>query len=86
MAHIADIPTTVRRVIAEQLCRSTEEVQPESRLIEDLDADSLDVIELGMALADELGIEIPADDDMVAAHTVQQVIDLCIRIRNTEAA
>jgi len=86
MAHIADIPTTVRRVIAEHLCRSAEEVQPESRLIEDLDADSLDVVELGMALADELGIETPADDDMAAAHTVQQVIDLCVRIRTAEAA
>jgi len=84
MAHIADIPTTVRRVIAEHLGLSADEVRPEALLIEDLAADSLDVVELTLALDDEFGIDLDDDDSLadaktVEALTVQALTALCER-------
>ena len=49
----------VRNIIAEQLGVKPEEVTPEAKFIEDLGADSLDTVELVMALEEEFGIEIP---------------------------
>ncbi len=49
----------VRDVVVEQLNVSADSVKLESKIIEDLDADSLDVVELIMALEDKFGIEIP---------------------------
>lgn len=51
-----------------------EEVNPESRFVEDLGADSLDTVELVMALEEEFGIEIP-DEDAEKIATVQNAID-----------
>ena len=52
----------VRAIIAEQLGVKLEEVTDAASFIEDLGADSLDTVELVMALEEEFGIEIPDDD------------------------
>ena len=52
----------VRAIIAEQLGVKTEEVTDAASFIEDLGADSLDTVELVMALEEEFGIEIPDED------------------------
>ncbi len=52
----------VRDIIVEQLGVSPEEVVPEASFIDDLGADSLDIVELVMAIEEEFGLEIPDDD------------------------
>jgi len=52
----------VKSIIAEQLGVKSEEVIPEAKFVEDLGADSLDTVELVMALEEEFGIEIPDED------------------------
>ena len=52
----------VRAIIAEQLGVKLEEVTDQASFIEDLGADSLDTVELVMALEEEFGIEIPDED------------------------
>jgi acyl carrier protein len=52
----------VKSIIAEQLGVKAEEVTPEASFIDDLGADSLDTVELVMALEEEFGIEIPDED------------------------
>jgi len=64
----------VKKVVAEQLDRDPGEVTPEASFIEDLGADSLDVVELVMRLEEEFDIEIP-DDDAEKIHTVQDAVN-----------
>jgi len=64
----------VKEVIVEQLNVSPDEVKPESRFVEDLGADSLDVVEMIMALEEKFGIEIP-DSEAENIKTVQDVVD-----------
>ena len=64
----------VRAIIAEQLGIDKEKIQPESHLINDLKADSLDVVALVMDLEQEYGIEIP-DEDLAQLQTVQNILD-----------
>jgi acyl carrier protein len=52
----------VKSIIAEQLGVKAEEVTPTASFIDDLGADSLDTVELVMALEEEFGIEIPDED------------------------
>jgi len=52
----------VKSIIAEQLGVKQEEIKPESSFVDDLGADSLDTVELVMALEEEFGIEIPDED------------------------
>jgi acyl carrier protein len=52
----------VKSIIAEQLGVKAEEIKPESSFVDDLGADSLDTVELVMALEEEFGIEIPDED------------------------
>ena len=52
----------VRNIIAEQLGVKPEEVTPEAKFIDDLGADSLDTVELVMALEEEFGVEIPDEE------------------------
>jgi len=52
----------IKSVISEQLSVKPEEVVPEASFIDDLGADSLDTVELVMALEEEFGIEIPDED------------------------
>jgi acyl carrier protein len=52
----------VKKIIVEQLGVEADEVTSEAKFIEDLGADSLDIVELVMALEEEFGIEIPDED------------------------
>jgi acyl carrier protein len=52
----------IKAIIAEQLGVKSEEVTPEASFIDDLGADSLDTVELIMALEEEFGVEIPDED------------------------
>ncbi|MCK4912492.1 MAG: acyl carrier protein [Candidatus Omnitrophica bacterium] len=52
----------VKGIISEQLGVKKEEIKPESSFIDDLGADSLDTVEVVMALEEEFGIEIPDED------------------------
>ena len=69
-----DIKDRAVKIIAEQLDVREEEVKDSTRFIEDLGADSLDMVELVMELEEEFGIEIP-DEDAEKAKTVKDVID-----------
>lgn len=64
----------VKEIIVEQLGVSEDEVVPEASFIDDLGADSLDTVELVMALEEEFDIEIP-DEDAEKIHTVQDAIN-----------
>jgi len=52
----------IKEIIADQLGVEQEKIVPEAKFVEDLGADSLDVVELIMAFEEEFGIEIPDDD------------------------
>ena len=64
----------MKELIADQLGVDASEVTPEARFNEDLNADSLDLFELIMALEEEYGVEIPSDD-LESLTTVQSVMD-----------
>ena len=61
-------------IIADQLQIGAEQVVPEASFMDDLGADSLDTVELIMALEEELDIEIP-DDEAESIRTVQDALD-----------
>ncbi|RME86261.1 MAG: acyl carrier protein [Zetaproteobacteria bacterium] len=69
-----EIAAKVIKIVAEQLNVDEEEVRPDSSFVDDLGADSLDTVELVMALEEAFGIEIP-DEDAEKIQTVQQAID-----------
>jgi acyl carrier protein len=69
-----NIEETVKRIIIEQLGVDTDKVVPEASFIDDLGADSLDTVELVMALEEEFDQEIP-DEDAEKIRTVQDAID-----------
>ena len=71
----------VRKIIVEQLGVDEEEVTPDASFVDDLGADSLDTVELVMALEEEFEIEIP-DEDAEKITTVQQAIDYITERRN----
>ncbi len=62
----------IREIIIEQLGVSPEEVIPEASFIDDLGADSLDIVELVMAIEEEFNLEIP-DEDAERIQSVQDV-------------
>lgn len=68
------IEAQVVKIIAEQLSLNAEEIKPEQSFINDLGADSLDTVELVMALEEAFDIEIP-DEDAEKITTVQSAID-----------
>jgi acyl carrier protein len=71
---MADIDAKVKKIISEQLGVPEGDVKPEASFVNDLGADSLDTVELVMALEEEFGIEIP-DEDAEKIATVQNAID-----------
>ena len=68
------IEERVKKIIAEQLGVNENEITNESSFVDDLGADSLDTVELVMALEEEFGTEIP-DDDAEKITTVQQAVE-----------
>lgn len=64
----------VRDIIVETLSCDAADVKPETNLIEDLEADSLEIVELSMALQESLGVGIE-DEDLEKIHTVQDILD-----------
>ncbi|MBR5642262.1 MAG: acyl carrier protein [Firmicutes bacterium] len=63
----------VREIIAEQLDADIEEITPDTSLTKDLEADSLDAVEIIMALEDEYDIEIP-DETAEEFKTVSDIV------------
>lgn len=68
------IEEKVKQIIAEQLSVDEGQVKPEASFINDLGADSLDTVELIMALEEQFGIEI-SDEEAEKIQTVQAAID-----------
>ena len=71
---MADVVAKVKKIISEQLGVPEADVKPEASFVNDLGADSLDTVELVMALEEEFGVEIP-DEDAEKIATVQNAID-----------
>lgn len=69
-----DLEQKVKKIIAEQLGKDVEDIKNEASFIEDLGADSLDTLELVMALEDAFKVQIP-DEQQENLRTVQQAID-----------
>ncbi len=74
MTDISNIEARVKKIIIEQLGVKEEQVTNEASFVEDLGADSLDTVELVMALEEEFELEIP-DEDAEKITSVQQAID-----------
>jgi acyl carrier protein len=77
MVNVENITARVKSIIAEQLGVEEAQVSPEASLIEDLGADSLDTVEVVMALEEAFGTEIP-DEEAEKIKTVQQIIDYIV--------
>ena len=71
---MSSVEERVKKIVAEQLGVKEEEVNTDSSFVEDLGADSLDTVELVMALEEEFETEIP-DDEAEKITTVRQAID-----------
>jgi len=68
------IEERVRKIVCEQLGKSDEEVNNDSSFVDDLGADSLDTVELVMALEEEFDLEI-ADEEAEQISTVQEAVN-----------
>ncbi len=71
---MSDIEARVRKIVADQLGVAEADIKNESSFVDDLGADSLDTVELVMALEEDFGTEIP-DDEAEKITTVQLAID-----------
>ncbi len=71
---MSDIAKRVKEIVAEQLGVEESQVQTDSSFMDDLGADSLDTVELVMALEEEFDIEIP-DEDAEKIQTVSDAIE-----------
>jgi acyl carrier protein len=75
------IEQRIKDIIIEQLGVTADQVNPEAKFIEDLGADSLDTVELVMALEEEFGLEIPDDE----AEKLQSVGDVIKHVEDSQA-
>jgi acyl carrier protein len=73
-SKMENVEQRVKKIVAEQLGANEAEIKNESSFVEDLGADSLDTVELVMALEEEFETEIP-DEEAEKITTVQQAID-----------
>ncbi len=71
---MSSVEERVKHIVVEQLGAKEDDVKNEASFVDDLGADSLDTVELVMALEEEFGCEIP-DDEAETITTVQQAID-----------
>jgi acyl carrier protein len=78
---MSTVEQQVKAIVAEQLGVKAEQVTNAASFVDDLGADSLDTVELVMALEEEFEIEIP-DEDAEKITTVQQAIDYISERRN----
>ena len=69
-----EIKEKIKSIVAEQLGVEKDKIKDDSSFVEDLGADSLDTVELVMALEEELEVEIP-DDEAEKITTVQKAVD-----------
>ncbi|RVU54841.1 acyl carrier protein [Anaerosphaera multitolerans] len=63
----------VKELVAENLGCEIEDLKEETNLIEDLNADSLDIVELTMAIEEKFGVQIP-DEDLEKVRTIEDIV------------
>lgn len=86
MSDIANIEDRVRKIVVEQLGVKEEDAVPEASFVDDLGADSLDTVELVMALEEEFETEIP-DDDAEKIPTIKQAVEyIQLHLKKSEAS
>ncbi len=71
---MSDIEQRIKKAVAEQLGMRAEDIKNEASFMDDLGADSLDLVELVMSFENDFGITIP-DEDSNAITTVQSAVD-----------
>ena len=71
----------IRTIIAEELDVDKASIEPQSKLADDLGADSLDAVELIMAIEEEFDVEID-DNDATKIKTVQDIVDYLEKIKD----
>ena len=72
---MSDVAEKVKKIIVDQLGVSADEVKPEASFVEDLGADSLDIVELIMAFEEEFEVEIP-DEKAEKIRTVADAVKM----------
>lgn len=70
----------VSKMLAEQLGVAVDSITPDSEVVKDLGADSLDVVELMMALEDEYGITLP-EGEVESIKTVQDIVNMMEKLQ-----
>ena len=80
-----DVVKTMQEVLASELDVDADKVNADARFKEDLDADSLDLVEVVLALEEKFGIEIQ-DDEIAGVKTVGEAADLVIAKQNAAAS
>ena len=71
---MSEVEAKVKKIIEEKLSVNADQITVDAKFAEDLKADSLDTVELVMALEDEFGLDIP-DEEAEKIKTVQDAID-----------
>ena len=79
---MSSIEERVKKIVVEQLGVSDDQVTPDASFVDDLGADSLDTVELVMALEEEFDTEIP-DDEAEKITTVKQAVEFIQKNTNT---
>ena len=74
---MSDTAERVKKIVIEQLGVKEEDVSNSASFVEDLGADSLDTVELVMALEEEFGVEVP-EEELEGIDTVGQAYDLVV--------